>query len=76
MKQASHTVRRTCPHRMRPTCSFPTPQRMGEEVDNQGTGIDTLHQRAETTVGRVQDINQKSQLRKFDVSDKVEDGGV
>ncbi|KAF5830458.1 hypothetical protein DUNSADRAFT_14555, partial [Dunaliella salina] len=43
-------------------------RRMGEEADNQGQGLDTLHARAETTVGRIQDVNNKSQLRKFDVS--------
>jgi len=41
---------------------------MGEEVEAQGQGLDTLHQRAETTVGRIRDVNDKSQLRKFAVS--------
>lgn len=43
-------------------------QRMGDEVDGQGQGLDTLHSRAETTVGRIKDVNNKSQLRKFSVS--------
>lgn len=49
-------------------CACNASQRMGEEADNQGQGLDTLHARAETTVGRIQDVNNKSQLRKFDVS--------
>jgi hypothetical protein len=45
---------------------------MGDEVDGQGQGLDTLHSRAETTVGRIKDVNNKSQLRKFSVSGNCE----
>ena len=46
-------------------------QQTGDEVDSQGQGLDTLHSRAENTVGRIQDVNNKSQLRKFNVSGAV-----
>ena len=41
---------------------------MGDEVENQDRGIDMMQERVEGTHRRIYNANNKSQLRKLDVS--------